>query len=166
MPDRTKLFRIHLLSLIMTGGLVLLLHRQEPGQDADIRIYTKDPTTYAWNVVSAYDRVGKDVWELVSDQGRRSIVAGFPFTVPKRPFNGILVSGNFTPDLAKGVYPSELTEFILKDLGYSVCPHQASPEEIATSIANRFAVGLALLTWQDCDLFMLGFGECSLAIFV
>ena len=115
--------------------------------------YTKNPKAYAWNVVSAYDRVGKDVWELASDQGRRSIVVGFPFTFPKRPFNGILVGGNFTPDLAKGVYPLELAEFVLKDLGYSICTHRAFPEEICDSIANRIAIGRVLLTRQDGSLY-------------
>ena len=126
---------------------------QNPAKTRMYGFYTKDPNAYAWNVVSAYTRVGKDVWELASEQGRRSIVAGFPFTLPKRPFNGILVGGNFTPDLAKGVYPPELTEFVLKDLGYSICSHRASPEEVCDSIANRFAIGRVLLTRQDGSLY-------------
>lgn len=135
---------------------------QNPAKTRMYGFYTKDPKAYAWNLVSAYDRVGKDVWELASEQGRRSIVVGFPFTLPKRPFNGILVSGNFTPDLAKGVYPPELTEFVLKDLGYSICSHRAFPEEICDSIANRFAVGRALMAQHTWDLFMLGFEQTEI----
>lgn len=79
---------------------------QNPAKTRMYGFYTKDPKAYAWNVVSAYDRIGKDVWELASDQGRRSIVVGFPFTLPKRPFNGILSWRQFYSRTSKGGLPA------------------------------------------------------------
>lgn len=135
---------------------------KNPAKTGMYGFFTKSKDSYSWSAVSALNRMSRDVWEVASDSGRRSIVVGFPFTHPVRPFNGVLVGGSFTPDFSRCVYPPEMTDYIIGELGYTICPPRVTAEEICHSIAKRFSIGRRLLKEQSWDLFMLGFEQIEM----
>lgn len=57
------------------------------------------------------------LWEVLSEQGRPSLVLGVPLTYPAAPIRGVMLSGFVCPDLERGVHPPELLPR-LKALGY------------------------------------------------
>ncbi|MBN3038373.1 MAG: alkaline phosphatase family protein [Candidatus Omnitrophica bacterium] len=135
---------------------------KNPAKTGIYGFYKRVKASYDWAPVTARERASKDLWEIVSELGKRSIVLGFPLTLPTRDFNGILVGGNFTPNLEEAVYPNDLKEKILKELNYDICAHEASGAEIIQSIQKRFNVARFLLNNYEWDLFMLGFEQTEI----
>lgn len=77
--------------------------------------------SYDVEPVSASNRVGKDVWELLSDFGKKVAVVGVPLTFPVREVNGCIISGFLTPSGAKNYcFPKNLKdEITAKVPGYT-----------------------------------------------
>ena len=84
------------------------------------------PNSYQWRFNNASDRKGKDVWELLSDYGKKVAVVGVPVTFPVRKVNGYMMSGYLTPsESVEYSFPSELKEEIKSKIpGYSVNPYR------------------------------------------
>ncbi|MEO6888279.1 MAG: alkaline phosphatase family protein [Ktedonobacteraceae bacterium] len=58
---------------------------------------------------------GKAIWNILSDWGKRVIVANVPLTYPAEPVNGIMLSGYMAPDMRGSVtYPSAFKEELLQ----------------------------------------------------
>jgi len=133
-----------------------------PGKMGVYGFFKRDKKEYKWIPVSAADRKGKDVWQIVGEHGLFSIIAGLPFTYPPRPFNGLLVGGCFS--LGSGyTYPEELEEY-LKEKGFKYpLPKCKSLAEVKKSLTSRFELANELLSKYDCDLFMLGFEQLEQA---
>jgi len=69
-------------------------------------------------LASSKDRKAQDIWEILSQHGRKVVVIRVPLTYPTRPVNGILVSGFMTPRGATDyIYPPELKEEIESAIG-------------------------------------------------
>ena len=67
--------------------------------------------------VLTHRKGGKAIWNLLSEWGKRVIVANVPLTYPPEPVNGIMVSGYMAPDTHANVtYPSEFKEELLKEI--------------------------------------------------
>ncbi|MGF1507720.1 MAG: alkaline phosphatase family protein [Anaerolineae bacterium] len=55
------------------------------------------------------------LWDILSREGKRSVLVGVPQTFPIQPINGVVLSSFLTPTLESGfTYPSDLQEKILK----------------------------------------------------
>jgi predicted AlkP superfamily phosphohydrolase/phosphomutase len=80
--------------------------------------------SYETYPINASERHGKDVWELLSDYGKKVAVIGVPLTYPVRKVNGFMISGFLTPDRSRDYfYPKELGEEILSKIpGYAASP--------------------------------------------
>jgi predicted AlkP superfamily phosphohydrolase/phosphomutase len=74
--------------------------------------------------LNASNRKGKDLWEILSENGKKVAIIGVPMTFPVRKVNGVLVSGFLTPnDNVDYTYPVELKkELIDKVPGYETNP--------------------------------------------
>jgi predicted AlkP superfamily phosphohydrolase/phosphomutase len=92
--------------------------------------------SYQWRFNNASDRKGRDVWELLSDYGKKVAVVGVPITYPVRKINGCMVSGYLTPsESVEYSYPHELKHEIKSKIpGYSVNPYHLFGE---LSIADK-----------------------------
>jgi predicted AlkP superfamily phosphohydrolase/phosphomutase len=61
-------------------------------------------------------QLGRSLWEIMSDYGRRVAVVNVPLTYPVRPVNGLMVSGMLTPpDARQFTYPPELVHTLGAD---------------------------------------------------
>ena len=69
-------------STIVTG--------KNPGKHGLNGFFAFAPNSYDFYPVSAVNRQGKDIWELISDSGRKVAVVGVPLTYPVREVNGCL----------------------------------------------------------------------------
>lgn len=68
--------------------------------------------------VSALDRDGKSVWDLIGEAGKRVIVMNVPVTWPPQPTPGLLVTGMLTPRGAtEYTYPPELAAELREHVG-------------------------------------------------
>ena len=78
-------------------------------------IYRKEGTYTDLGVVTNRHIKDKQIWELVSDHGKKVCVANVPITYPVRPVNGSLVAGLLTPGIdCDFTYPPSLKKEILR----------------------------------------------------
>src|SRR5215467_6372173 len=67
--------------------------------------------------VLTHRKGGKAVWNILSEWGKRVIVANVPMTYPPEPVNGIMVSGYMAPDMRANVtYPGDFKEELLREV--------------------------------------------------
>ncbi|MDQ2714033.1 MAG: alkaline phosphatase family protein [Chloroflexota bacterium] len=107
---------------------------------------------------------GKAIWNILSDWGKRVIVANVPLTYPAEPVNGIMVSGYMAPDMRGSVtYPSAFREELLQvvpdyqiDLDPAISGGQIGDPLAATLKMTRARLALFRLLlskpWDFCFL--------------
>ncbi len=67
--------------------------------------------------VLTHRKGGKAIWNILSNWGKRVIVANVPMTYPPEPVNGIMLSGYMAPDIHANVtYPASFKEELLKEV--------------------------------------------------
>ncbi|MDT8306087.1 MAG: alkaline phosphatase family protein, partial [Anaerolineae bacterium] len=83
---------------------------KNPGKHGIYGFQELDPATYERRPVHARRHRQKNLWELLGESGRRSIVLDVPFTYPPRPLEGLMITGYATPRRPDTVfsYPSDL----------------------------------------------------------
>jgi predicted AlkP superfamily phosphohydrolase/phosphomutase len=65
--------------------------------------------------VMTHRKGGAAVWNILSEWGKRVIIANVPMTYPPEPVNGIMLSGYMAPDMKADVtYPSGFKEKLLE----------------------------------------------------
>jgi len=125
---------------------------------------------YAIKVNSGAIRRAPTVWQLLSEQGRRSIVLNVPMTYPPDPIDGVVVTGIDTPGLeSQFTYPSEfnheifrrIPEYILDVRNWGV---EADGErrarifdDIMRMVDTRRQLALHLMRTEPWDLFTVVF---------
>ena len=62
---------------------------------------------------------GKDIWEVLSDAGRRVFGMNVPGTYPPRTVKGIIIGGFLCSDLRKVASPAEVSTY-LRSIGYRI----------------------------------------------
>ena len=74
----------------------------------------KPRESYSIKISSGAIRRAETVWQILSAEGKRSIVFNVPMTYPPDPINGLVVTGIDTPGLdSEFAYPPELRREIL-----------------------------------------------------
>jgi predicted AlkP superfamily phosphohydrolase/phosphomutase len=64
--------------------------------------------------VMTHRKGGKAIWNILSEWGKRVIIANVPMTYPPEPVNGIMLSGYMAPDMKANVtYPASFKEKLL-----------------------------------------------------
>lgn len=59
------------------------------------------------------------IWEILKDQGKKSIAVNVPMTYPPFAVDGIMISGMGTPEGSPNyIYPPELADQIKKEIGF------------------------------------------------
>jgi predicted AlkP superfamily phosphohydrolase/phosphomutase len=101
----------NLKELIRAGGFGVLYSRLDETPPAWSSIYTgknpgkhgvfdfqfRKPGTHEFVPVNSTRRDGKDIWEILGEQGLRVGVLNAPIAYPAREVNGVLVAGFLTP---------------------------------------------------------------------
>lgn len=79
----------------------------------------RDPATMSIFIPTAKNMKSPTIWELLSKEGKRVVVANVPVTYPPKEVNGILVGCFLSPELNKAVYPLSFLP-TLKQLDYRI----------------------------------------------
>ncbi len=114
--------------------------------------------------VVTHRKGGKAIWNILSEWGKRVLVANVPLTYPPEPVNGIMLSGYMAPDTQAAItYPAAFREELLQavpeyqiDLDPAVSGGQVGDPLAATlkMTKERLAMFRLLLEkpWDFCFL--------------
>lgn len=123
----------------------------------------KNGKSYCFRVPNAVDRHAKDVWQIVSEQNKKVLIASMPLSFPPRKVNGLMITDHFTPDASKAVYPKKRTKEIVFDYGYPLDSEKfVEVEEFVDSIKKRMQFIEKEIKKNDFDLVMLGIEQMEI----
>jgi len=135
-----------------------------PGKTGIYDFLYRAEGSYRFPPVNASLRDGVDLWEILSQAGRRVGVLNVPLTYPVKPVNGFMISGWMTPYAARDyVYPPELGDELRRAVGeYRIYPTMTctpgrEAQFVRASIElleMRTRTALHLLRRERWDLFM------------
>ncbi len=142
---------------------------KNPGAHGLFDFMQRRDKSYDLAPVSALDRDGKPVWDLLGDAGKKVIVMNVPVTWPPQPVNGQLITGMLTPRNAENyTYPKELAaelknaigEYIIySDEVYSKGRGEIFLNALKHSAEQRTRAAEYLMQKYPWDFFMLVFPE-------
>ena len=104
------------------------------------------------------------VWDILGNNGKRSIALGVPLTYPPRPINGLIVSDFMAPDTSSEyTYPPDLKDEIRDTVGeYIFDTREFRTDDKAKLLADiyamtrqRFQLARHLATQHPWDLFVM-----------
>jgi predicted AlkP superfamily phosphohydrolase/phosphomutase len=137
---------------------------KNPGKTGIYDFLYRAEGSYHFPPVNASLRDGLDLWQILSQAGRRVGVLNVPLTYPIRPVNGFTISGWMTPYSVKDyVYPPELDGELRQAVGeYRIYPTMTCTpgrerEYLKASLElleMRMRAALYLLRREPWDLFM------------
>lgn len=126
-------------------------------------VYRKNNNPNDLQVISSENIKQKTFWEILSEQGKKSIIFGVPITWPIKPFNGTMVTGFMTPGIDKEyTLPSELKyeikNFLGKDYqidieGYRKLSKQELIQRVYEMTDIHFKIIKYLIKNKEWDLF-------------
>ena len=142
-----------------------------PGKHGVYGFTRVDPREgYAIKVSSGADRRAQTVYQLLTEQGRRSIVLNVPMTYPPDPIDGLVVTGIDTPGLeSQFTYPPELRDEIfrlvpdyildVRSWGVMAVGERRAHilDDILRMVDTRKRLALHLMRTQPWDLFTIVF---------
>jgi predicted AlkP superfamily phosphohydrolase/phosphomutase len=142
---------------------------KNPGAHGLFDFMQRRDKSYDLAPVSALDRDGKAVWDLLGDAGKKVIVMNVPVTWPPQPVNGQLITGMLTPRNAENyTYPKELAEelrlaigdyIVYSDEVYSKGRGEIFLGALKYSAEQRTRAAEYLMQKYPWDFFMLVFPE-------
>ena len=105
--------------------------------------FIKNQGRYSVRAMSGRDIMTRPVWELLSEQGGRSIVLNVPTTYPPEPINGLMVTGMLTPGRgSEFTYPASLKSELLAQLPEYIIEPERIPDKHARAEAFRRTIDL------------------------
>jgi predicted AlkP superfamily phosphohydrolase/phosphomutase len=142
---------------------------KNPGAHGLFDFMQRRANSYDLAPVSALDRDGKAVWDLIGEAGKQVIVMNVPVTWPPQPVNGLLITGMLTPRNAKNyTYPKELADELKNAIGeyivysdevYSKGRGEIFLQALKHSADQRTKAAEYLMQKYPWDFFMLVFPE-------
>ena len=119
--------------------------------------------TKKFRINNSYSFKGKDLWNIIGEYGKKSIVINIPGTYPAKKINGILISGPISPEFEKAVYPTEIVSY-LKSKGYKNFPESKwsiEKERVLDEVRKihkiQSEIALHFLKNEDWDFFHFTF---------
>ncbi|MCI0490944.1 MAG: alkaline phosphatase family protein [Blastocatellia bacterium] len=102
--------------------------------------FIKNDVSYAVRAMSGRDIMTRTVWDLLTEQGGRSIVVNVPTTYPPEPLNGFMVTGMLTPGMESDyTYPASLKAEIASALPSYIIEPGRNPDKRARAEEFRRA---------------------------
>lgn len=122
--------------------------------------YTYDGLSFANSLAVKKDTV----WDILSRNGKKSILIGVPQTYPPKPINGCMVSCFLTPSTkSQYTYPPELKNeiesvangYMLDVDNFRSENKQQTVDDIFRMTKKRFAVARHMINSKEWDFFMM-----------
>jgi predicted AlkP superfamily phosphohydrolase/phosphomutase len=103
--------------------------------------FIKNPSSYTVRAMSGRDIMTRNVWDILSEHGGRSIVLNVPTTYPPEAINGMMVTGMLTPSLASEfTYPASLKRELLAAIADYVIEPERIPDRHARAAEFRRSI--------------------------
>lgn len=94
--------------------------------------FIKNRSSYGVRAMSGRDIMTRPIWELLGEQGGRSIVINVPTTYPPEPLKGEMVTGMLTPGLgSEFTYPATLKRELLQAIPDYIIEPGRNPDKHA-----------------------------------
>lgn len=145
---------------------------KNPGKHGIFDFTARKQNEYGFMLLNASFRKSKDIWQIISEYGRKVIVVNVPFTYPPREVNGCIISGFLTPSSADNwIYPPSLAQELSKKIGkfnfrinqvYMEGKEEEFLQEICRITDNTAAVTFHLMKNFEWDFFMVVFYETDI----
>ncbi len=126
--------------------------------------FIKNAGKYSVRAMSGRDIMTRPIWDIITEQGGRSVVVNVPTTYPPEPINGLMVTGMLTPGPASDfTHPASLKSELLTAVpGYIIEParlpdRHARAELFRRSIDRREQALRYLLDRGEWDFLMVVF---------
>lgn len=126
--------------------------------------FIKNPSSYTVRAMSGRDIMTRNVWDILSQHGGRSIVLNVPTTYPPEPINGMMVTGMLTPSLASDfTYPASLKKELLAAIPNYLIEPERIPDRHARAAEFRRSIDVHeqalrfLMSRGDWDFLMVVF---------
>jgi predicted AlkP superfamily phosphohydrolase/phosphomutase len=142
---------------------------KNPGAHGLFDFMQRRRDSYDLAPVSARDRDGKAIWDLMGEAGKQVIVMNVPVTWPPTPVNGLMVTGMLTPrNASEYTFPPALAGELKQSIGeyvvysdevYSKGRGQVFLQALRYSIDQRVSAAQYLMIKYPWDFFMLVFPE-------
>lgn len=141
---------------------------KNPGKHGIVGFFTREKDSYAVKVVNSTDRVAREIWTILSENGKKVGIINVPLTYPPKSVNGFMITGMMTPPNSDNfTYPTLLREEVEKVVGGGTLdPLLTSLEredvfinELFDSTEKLAKISLLLIEKQEPDLFMVVFNS-------
>ena len=139
---------------------------KNPGKHGIVGFFTREKEGYSVKVVNSTDRSAREIWTILSENGKKVGIVNVPLTYPPKSVNGFMITGMMTPPKSDNfTYPTLLKEEVEKVIGGSTLdPLLTSLEredvfinELFGSTEKLAKISLLLIEKQELDLFMVVF---------
>ena len=139
---------------------------KNPGKHGIVGFFTREKEGYVVKVVNSTDRSAREIWTILSENGKKVGIVNVPLTYPPKSVNGFMITGMMTPPKSDNfTYPTLLKEEVEKVIGGSTLdPLLTSLEredvfinELFGSTEKLAKISLLLIEKQELDLFMVVF---------
>jgi len=118
--------------------------------------FIKNPGEYTVRAMSGRDIMTRSVWDVLTQQGGRSIVLNVPTTYPPEPLNGSMITGMLTPGPgSEFTYPTALKAELLS----AIPDYVIEPERIPDKRARAEGFRLTIDARERALKFLLSRGE-------
>jgi predicted AlkP superfamily phosphohydrolase/phosphomutase len=134
---------------------------KNPGRHGVFDFFTVDNGRR--RLTSSRDIRSRTLWEILSQDGQRSVVMNVPGTYPPAPINGVLVSGMLTPRESPFTSPPEVADLLHEVTGgyrincQSHLSGQRLVDDVFTVTEQHRKAFLTLLRRDEWDFAMLMF---------
>jgi predicted AlkP superfamily phosphohydrolase/phosphomutase len=118
--------------------------------------FIKNTSSYSVRAMSGRDIMTRHVWDIVTEQGGRSVVLNVPTTYPPEPLAGFMVTGMLTPSRdSEFTYPSKLKG----DLLAAIPDYIIEPERIPDKRARAHEFRRSIESHEQALNFLMQQGE-------
>jgi len=142
---------------------------KNPGKHGIYDFYRREPGSYNMRPVNRNRVVGKTLYELLSEGGKKVGMINVPMTYPPRPVNGFIVTGMMTPPGASFAYPPQLQRELLTrgyrvelDTWYKSGKEKEFFKELMGVLKRREEAFLALMEGRPWDFLVCVFRATDL----
>ena len=133
---------------------------RNPGKHGIFGFIDRRPGSYELRFPNAATMRGPNLWEILSQAGRKVFGMNVPGTYPPRAVNGILIGGFLSPSLAKAAYPPSLVGY-LQSIDYRIDSDAALArqskekmlDDLEVTLARRAQAAFHFLAQEDWDFF-------------
>lgn len=131
---------------------------KSPGKHGTVGFFRKISGEYGWVPMNSRLIPKNNLWELLSDYGKKSVIINVPMTYPPQPLDGIMISGMGTPSQDFDyTYPKEVKSEINSQFDDYIVDIPWVPRVKAmrkTKGLNQFVDDLILATEQRKKVFL------------